>query len=337
MNFSAFPALQSSQQKNIFLYIGKLLTGTVLAAVAVWCVGVARFVWHFSTVETVLFAVSLAVVWTASCFVCRAWWMLAVIEGMILLSFLLLTPERRFASERWSVECRRVPELKFLPDGKVAISNIRNFRYRTAEDFDIRYKNDVFDPEKLASLDIALSYWYKVDLVAHMLLCFNFRDGRKLAVSFEPRVPDGKKGGSFFLGIYRQYGRMMLFAAPEDIFDLRSRYRGETLYIYRCAVNGAELKNIFLHIANQAEEIMHKNGFYHSITDNCTTGFREALRHSARLEEFDLRWIFNGLFDRYLFEKGFLERRNGESFGSLKSRSFVPGLCSGTESKHNIH
>ena len=306
---------------NFFRKSGKCLTMLLLALLGAWCVGVSCFVWHFSGAVSVLFGCVLLVIWLSAWSVCRAVWMLAFAELCVLFSFLLLTPAQRFRNEKWNVECRKVPMVSRLADGRIAIGNIRDFHYRSVEDFDVRYRDDVFDPAQLSSMDIAFSYWLPCEAAAHTLLQFNFSDGKKLAVSFEPRVPQGFKGGSFWLGVYRQYGQMMLFASPEDIFGVRVNHRKEDFYLYRTTISGKQLKNIFCNIVRQAEALSHRDEFYNSLTRNCTTGLAAAFREVPELHQFDLRWILNGYCDRLLFEKGVLETTENERFASLKARS----------------
>ena len=43
----------------------------------------------------------------------------------------------------------------------------------------------------------------------------------------------------------------------------------------------------------------------------------------------DIRVILNGMAALMLFERDLTVHREGESFGSLRARSLVPGLCRG--------
>ena len=43
----------------------------------------------------------------------------------------------------------------------------------------------------------------------------------------------------------------------------------------------------------------------------------------------DIRVILNGMAVQLLFEKDMIAHREGESFGSIRARSLVPGLCNG--------
>ncbi len=300
---------------------GKITAMLLLALAGAWCVGASYFVWHFPAALSAVFGCGLLVIWLAAWRLCRAAWALTFIEFCILGSFLLLTPEQRFKNEKWNVECRQIPQITRLADGKIKIADVRDFRYRTLEDFEVNYKTMIVDPDKLIGMDVVLSYWGYMDFVSHMLLSFHFSDNQKLLLSFEPRVPQGMKGGCFFPGIYRQYGQMMLFSTPEDVLYLRVKPRNETVYCYRSAASAEVVKKIFMETVDNAEKLMNNHAFYNSLTNNCTTGLRKALQMAPELQEWDWRWLFNGLYDRYLFEKGFLKCRENESFASLKARS----------------
>ena len=212
-------------------------------------------------------------------------------------------------------------------DNKIAIFGLRCFEYRSVEDFDKCYSFIVLDPALLESMDIAFSDWGIIwGAAKHMLLKFNFKDGKELAVSFEPRVKHGMRGGMFFPGIYKQYGQMMLLSVPEDIFDLRSIYRGEKLYCYRTTAQGKVLEAMFRKVIAKARQLETRPEFYHSVFSNCTTGVLDVLKCDPRLKNPDWRAILNGYFEEYLFEQGFLDCSPGESFDSLKARSHVNKL-----------
>lgn len=311
--------------RNFILVSGKYLFFAVLALIALWCVGVACWMWHFPVWAWAAFAVALAGLLISSMWIPEAKWMLLIVEISVMTSFFLTTPERAFKDVKWNDECEEIAQVRIW-NGKFFIFSLRSFEYRTAEDFDKCYTYTVLDPALLESMDIAFSDWgIPFGAVKHMLLKFNFKDGKELAVSFEPRVKKGMRGGLFLPGIYKQYGQMMLLSEPEDIFDLRSVYRGEDLYCYRTTARGRVLEQMFLKVMFRALHLNRKPEFYHSVFANCTTGLSGVLNSDPRLKNPDWRAILNGYFEKYLFEQGFLEHRCGESFNSLKARSYVNG------------
>ena len=315
--------------KTFLLRFRRCVECVLLPAGILWSAGVAIWIWEFPVWKVALWCAVLVSLLVMGIFGLRSRVSLWIVVIAVAVSFLLMTPERQFAAEAWSVECKKIAQVEHSGDGKIRISNIRDFKYQDVERFDVRYTEMICDVDMLESMDIVFSYWDDMVMVAHMLLCFNFRDGKRLAVSLEPRVPAGKRGGDCFLGIYRRYGKMILLGTPEDLLDLRTHYRGETLYSYRTVAEGENLKRIFLSVIRMAQALEKKAEFYNSLTDNCTTGLHHALKAGAALDGGDIRMIFNGFYDKYLFEQGFLARRPGESFGALKVRSYVPGISRG--------
>ena len=312
--------------KKFLFPLWRGLESAVLLAGGVWCTGVAIWVWEFAGCRLAAWSICIAFLWLAGVFCLRARTVLWILEMSVVCSFLMLTPERQFSANKWNVECQKIAQISYLDDGKIRIGNVRDFQYRSVDDYDVRYVTLTTDVNLLESMDIAFSHWDELECVAHMLLCFNFRDGKRVAVSFEPRVPAGKRGGDFFLGIYRRYGQMMLIGTPEDLFDLRSVYRKETFYCYRTEARQEVLQRIFLRVIERAAHLEKKAEFYHSLTENCTTGLLAAINDEVSLRNWDSRMLFNGFYDKYLFEKGFLSHQKGESFGALKARSYVPGF-----------
>ena len=299
-----------------------------LALSVLWCVGAAYWMLHFSEWAVAAFAFALTGLLVSSLWVPEAKWMLLIAEISVMASFFLTTPERAFANAKWNRECETIASIMpFAHNNKIAIFNLRCFEYRSVDDFDKCYSFIVLDPALLESMDVAFSDWGIIwGAAKHMLLKFNFKDGKALAVSFEPRVKQGMRGGMFLPGIYKQYGQMMLLSVPEDIFDLRSVYRGEKLYCYRTTAQGRVLEEMFRKVIVKARHLEESPEFYHSVFSNCTTGVLDVFKCDPRLKNPDWRAILNGYFEKYLFEQGFLEHRCGESFSSLKARSRVNDL-----------
>ncbi|MBE6371304.1 MAG: DUF4105 domain-containing protein [Lentisphaerae bacterium] len=84
-----------------------------------------------------------------------------------------------------------------------------------------------------------------------------------------------------------------------------------------------------LSIFERAAELQRNPKFYNSLFRNCTTGLLPMLPGADRLRKGDLCLMFNGMAPSLLFEKKLLVCREGESYGSLRARSLVPGLCLG--------
>ncbi len=258
----------------------------------------------------------------------RAWWSLLVLETAIAVRFALLTPAAYFSDVQWQTPWARMPRIENTDDG-VKISNVRNFRYRTEHDYDAAYRTMKVRREHLRTLDVLLSHWDNHEAIAHTMLRFNFAKGPSLVVSMETRLPRGAAQG-FLPGIYKQYELIMLLGTNDDLVKLRTDYRGETVYAYRTRAAREQVLEIFDQVMARADELGRKPEFYNSITENCTTSLVPLLRAVNPDIRNDIRFLCNGFSDQLLYQAGYLETRENESFGALKARSILPGLSHGS-------
>lgn len=250
------------------------------------------------------------------------------INAVYLLFFHLLTPEIQFRNAIWQKPWAKKPYITRLDDGKIKIHDLRNFKYRSESDFDSLYVEKIYDPAKIESLDVAVSHWDNLELVSHTMLNFNFSDGQKLTVSVETRLPENVKQ-TVLAGLCKQQELIIILSTPEDLFDLRSKYRGECLYIYRTTATPLQARDVFEKIIGKVEKIYTEPEFYHVLSTNCTTALLPLFQSTKH--KFDIRLLLNGYVDAMLFEKNLLEKRPGEKFASLKARSLIKGKCSGKE------
>ena len=220
-------------------------------------------------------------------------------------------------------------EVRQLPDGKFELRNIRDFHYRSEHDYDVRYLTQVIDPERISSIDVALSHWENRQSIAHSMLGFNFDDGVSIVVSLETRLPLSVRQDAL-AGMYRNFALAMIAGTPRDLYGLRADHRGEALYVYRCKACPETLRRLVRRFFSRAEELSLKPEFYNSLCRNCTTGLLPLMRDDSSGVD-DIRVLLNGFSDQLLFQREMLIRREGESFDSLHARCLVPGKCSGAD------
>src|SRR3954467_12078062 len=78
-------------------------------------------------------------------------------------------------SRDWRPEVARLATA--VVDGdRVMIRNVRNFHYRSVEDFDERWEGRSYDLSRLDGLDVFFIYW-GAPLIAHTILSWSFDDG----------------------------------------------------------------------------------------------------------------------------------------------------------------
>jgi hypothetical protein len=84
----------------------------------------------------------------------------------------------------------------------VTLHDIRNFDYRTEQDFVARYDDRTFDLGKLDAVDLIAVYWAG-DAIAHIMVSFGFA-GDHVAFSIEIRKEKGEPYSSI-AGFFKRY------------------------------------------------------------------------------------------------------------------------------------
>ena len=309
---------------KIFLF----LAFAVLAVFALWCAGAFFHAFDIPVFIAWLAVAALCALLAAGLFFRRVLLLAAAFELAVVAAFFLITPEQRFRGTTWQRPWRRTLEVRRLENGSYELCNVRDFHYRSEHDFDERYRTVTVSPERISSIDAVFSHWDNLEGIAHSMLGLNFTDGTTVAISLETRLPEGAVQNGLD-GFYRRYELAMLAGTPEDLYGLRTDHRGETLYIYRLNMKPETMRDTVVAIFARAEKLRKKPEFYNSLFRNCSTGLRPMLPDSEQMEECDLRMMLNGWADTMLYDSGLIVCREGESFGSLRARSLVPGLCRG--------
>src|SRR5450830_170748 len=134
----------------------------------------------------------------------------------------------------------------------VTLDNVRNFDWRSDEDYTVKWEQRSYNLDELRTVDTALSYWTG-PFIAHTLVSFGFADGRFLTFSIEIRK---QKGESFSaIGGFFKHFEMSLIAADErDILRVRTNARGEDMHLYRVMMPRAAMRSLFLAYLDEAQE-----------------------------------------------------------------------------------
>ena len=303
----------------------------VLALGVPWCAGAFFHAFDIPVFVSWCGVVLLLASLIASLFFRPALLGTALIEVLLTAVFCLISPEERFRHTIWQKPWWYTLEVNRLDDGRCELLNVRDFVYRSEADFDVRYRTMTVDPEQISSIDAVFSHWDNMEEIAHSMLGLNFADGTTVVISLETRLPEGAKQNGID-GLYRRYGLAMLAGTPEDLYGLRVDHRGETLYVYRLDMDRRNLRETVLSLFERAAELQLKPQFYNSLYRNCTTGLLPMLPAvDQHLDSDDIRVMLNGMAAKMLFEKDLIVHREDESFGSLRARSLVPGLCCGKD------
>ncbi|MBX8827643.1 DUF4105 domain-containing protein, partial [Ochrobactrum sp. SFR4] len=90
----------------------------------------------------------------------------------------------------WAPEVSQTVTAEYTGD-MVRLDHIRDFDWRTEQDYTINWKSADYDLSKIQSVDLFLSYWSS-PAIAHTLVSFGFEDGRHVVFSAEIRKKHGQ-------------------------------------------------------------------------------------------------------------------------------------------------
>ncbi len=257
-------------------------------------------------------------------FLRRKWhWAMPVFWSILggLLGYYVLLPASNEGV--WQAPWGKLPRVVWDGADTVKVENVRDFEYRTTDDYTVRYITETFHPNEVRTLDFAVSHWDGMEMVAHTMLSFGFSDGRYLAISAETRVPEGVEQGSI-PGLFKRFNLMYIPATERDLFALRTNFRKEDLYLYRLNLKPEQIKAVLLEFLKLLQEQNESPEFYNTLTNNCTTSLLPPFRNTLMRSRYEPSPLLNGLCDRHAFDANSLQHVPGESFEELKARSKVP-------------
>ncbi|MFC5581882.1 DUF4105 domain-containing protein [Rhodanobacter terrae] len=188
----------------------------------------------------------------------------------------------------------------------VTLDNVRDFTWRTDDDYDARWETRHYDLDRLVSADAVLSYWGST-AIAHAMISFGFDDGSHVVFSVEIRKKRGDQYSSIG-GFFRQFETTLVAADERDIIRVRTNVRGEDDYLYPLRMDNATMRALFLSYVQAANTLSAEPEFYNTLTSNCTTiVYRMARRIDPGLP-WDVRLLLTGYLPEYLYKIGAVDR-----------------------------
>lgn len=245
--------------------------------------------------------------------------------GMVLLNITTFQLIPGPQPEQWQTSWAKEPQFRFSQDGNLlTIANLRDFEYRTVDDYTPRYRTETYDLRTITGADFAACHWDGMTAVCHTMMSFSFADGRHLVVSPETRLPVGEEPNAIG-GLYKRYGILYLFGTEEDIFGLRTNYRHEDLMLLPLDATPEQAKQMLLNFVALQQEAAENNSAYNTVADNCSTGvintFRSLMPNMPWY--YNLLPIHNGDIARVLYEYGAIKTYPGESFEDCQKRCYI--------------
>jgi hypothetical protein len=220
----------------------------------------------------------------------------------------------------WKPETARLAHATIAGD-QVTLHDIRNFDYRSENDFTPAYYDRTFDLKQLDSVDLVASYWMG-PAIAHVFLSFGFA-GRHVAISIEARSERGE-GYSSIKGFFRQYELFYVVADERDVIRVRTNYRRdppEDVYLYRLRGSQEDARRLFLEFLTEINRLKERPEFYNSLLTNCTSNIWLHSRVVPGPLPYSWKILVSGYTPEFLYEQKRVDTLL--PFAELKRRSRI--------------
>lgn len=305
--------------------LGLMLTALLVLVIGAWS---TLALWYFDDANASLrgaLATAFALLTLAALVgLCTVRWRRRARAGFALAFALVLgcwLLQRPTNQRNWAPEVAVLPYAT-VDEERVTVHDIRNFDYRTEQEFTVQYYDRSFDLRALESVDLVAVYWMGPQ-IAHIFVSFGFKGGEHLAVSIEARKPAGE-GFSTIKGFFRQYELYYVVADERDLIRLRTNYRKdppEEVHLYRLRGEPGDARRFFLSYIDRINSLRQHPEFYNSLTTNCTTNIWLQSRVNPDHLPFSWKILVSGYVPEYLYESGRLD--TSVPFAELQRSSIV--------------
>ncbi|HLH98285.1 MAG TPA: DUF4105 domain-containing protein [Xanthobacteraceae bacterium] len=230
--------------------------------------------------------------------------------------WLTITPSQ---NRNWRPEVAVMPRA-FIEGDHVRLTGVRNFDYRSPDDFTVHYEERKINLSHVTGLDFYVSYFWSQAPVAHTFVSFDFDNASPLSISIETR-PEVGRGFEPIASMFKQFELIYVVGEERDLVGVRANYRGEAVYLYHLNTSPDDARRLLRIYLARINELADRPEFYNLLTNSCTINIVRYANAAGRKGRFDIRHLFNGLIDSYLYYSGWVDTTL--SFDELRRRSLI--------------
>ena len=229
------------------------------------------------------------------------------------------------------------PEVAVMPraviDGdRVRITGVRNFDYRSRNDFTVRWEEREISLSHLTAIDFYVSYFTEGP-VGHTFVSFIFDNAPPLSISIETR-PEVGEGFAPIASLFKQFELIYVVGEERDVVGVRTNHRGEPVYLYRLNASADDARRLLLVYLKRINELADRPEFYNLLTNSCTINIVRYANAAGRAGRFDIRHLLNGLIDSYLYHSGRVDTTL--PFDELRRRSLINAAAQAADGAVNF-
>jgi hypothetical protein len=256
----------------------------------------------------------------------RRWtrWAYAGVCGFVAAWFALISPSQH---REWRPEVATTPRA-FIDGERIRITGVRNFHYRTIDDFDPRYEERTFDRSRVVSMDLFISYWTPGP-VAHTFVSFNFDDGSPpLCISIETRTEVGEAFQPV-ASMFKQFELIYVVGDERDLVGSRAAHREEQVYRYTIQARPEAVRMILDQYLSSINALADEPAWYHLMRNSCTVNIVRNARAAGWVTQLGSRLLLNGWVDRYLHKEELID--SSAPFELVRERARITDLARAAE------
>jgi Domain of unknown function (DUF4105) len=231
----------------------------------------------------------------------RMRWIFALLFLGVLAWWISIRPS---ADRVWRPEVAVMPRAIINGD-RVRLVGCRNFDYRSTDDFTVRYEDREVSLTNLVSVDFFISYW-SPGPVGHTFVSFCFDNAPPVCISIEARKGLGQSF-SIIPTMFKQYQLIYVVGDERDLVRVRTNFRPEDVYLYHIRIAPEYARRLFQVYLQRINKLADRPEFYHLLKNNCTVNIIRYANSVGRQGGWEYRHWLNGLVDRYLYEKGYVD------------------------------
>ena len=173
----------------------------------------------------------------------RTWRAISIFAALFLGVVVWFSSIKPSHDRPWRPEVAVMPRA-FIDGDRVRITGVRNFEYRTRDDFTVRYEEREISLSHLTGLDFYISYWSEGP-VGHTFLSFIFDNAPPLSISIETR-PEVGEGFAPIASLFKQFELIYVIGYEQDLVGVRANHRNETVYLYRLNTSATDARRLLL-------------------------------------------------------------------------------------------
>ncbi len=241
----------------------------------------------------------------------------------VLIWWLLIPPSQ---DRDWRPEVAVLPRAEIDGD-RVRLINVRNFDFRSRDDFTVRYEDREVSLSHLTGVDFYLSFW-REGPIGHTWVSFLFDNAPPVSISIETR-PEIGEGFDPLASLFKQFELIYVVGDESDLVGLRASHRDEQVFLFHVMAPKENARRLFLIYLERINELAERPEWYHLLSNSCTINIVRYMNRAGREGDLRMSHLLNGFFDGYLFSIGLLD--TSLPFHELRERSRITSAAKAAE------